>query len=611
MRKRNTIIPAIALTGALTVGATPALASEPAHNPGETVAQGLDDAAKKAFDTRSESTYTSNPTFNAEGVTEGMGIDWAIPISTSQELINFIAPSDERFRNALENPKPVEEYKEPVGAPTPALAVNGDIVVVLPHDGATTVDGGVRVDGLQSGDHVQMTEHEDSTVPVASPSGAIKLLFSAGGGQQTTTLDPTNGATLSVQVNSLTMNYLPKNARSTEDVEELVTLSGSALSTTNFNPGDNLRLAVEKNVSNLLGSGLKSIIEPLTVAPNAEQDKSDGQEDGLTPLRDEDNRPISAESDLAAGTGDNQSVVEFTVPDDGLVYLNHRVVDGDNNNVVPQRMETMTVAEPTMDAQASTQSGTSQLDGDGEQTIYNQVALNNLTPGKPYQVLVNLFQCDGSGDCTEIAAVNREIVPGTASSVQNFSVLIDPTKLASNDSTLEWETRMYEGTGDIYDMGPVVTEIADRGENQVVSPSGSRVSLAADRNEQSGTVMAQGEADTDDGAPSEVSPDEGLPIGDEAPPADIGEVRGNNEAVDERESTSEASSWVAVALAVIVAVILLVALVVVVVNVRRKRRSQRATEPTENLTEDGSTAAGDTIIEHEGNDMSGGDTNGR
>ena len=127
---KKTSLTALALTGAMALGAVPAHAqdNDMAHRVEE-----VTNAAIKAFEAHGEKTYTANAWFSVDGIGEGMDVEWAIPISTSQELIDFIAPSDERFRAALDNLKPVEHYTNPVGKPTPARAANGQIVVVLPH----------------------------------------------------------------------------------------------------------------------------------------------------------------------------------------------------------------------------------------------------------------------------------------------------------------------------------------------------------------------------------------------------------------------------------------------------------------------------------------------
>ena len=550
---KKTSLTALALTGAMALGAVPAHAqdNDMAHRVEE-----VTNAAIKAFEAHGEKTYTANAWFSVDGIGEGVDVEWAIPISTSQELIDFIAPSDERFRAALDDLKPVEHYTNPVGKPTPARAANGQIVVVLPHSGAVTVKGGIVIEDLKSGDMVQMTEDKESLVPVVSPSSDVKLLY--GVGDKTSTYDPSGAATQSVGNNGHMAQYTRENGETGTVIENErgeeqdvdINLAGNIDNLPVLNPGDRVRLTVDANVTNTSGQDLTYSVQPYGTTEDVEVDKRDGTEDGLYPITDEDNRPVEGRASVSGN--DTQVTVEFVVPDDGLVYLNHRLLDEDGNDVAPQKMDTIMVAEPEMDVQASTESGNSQL-VDGKQTIYNQASITNLTPGKPYQVLVNLFQCDAPGDCSEIAAVNREIIPRNNNSIQNFSVLVDANSLGSSDSTLEWETRLYEGTGDIYNMGDLIHEVADRGENQVVSPSGSRTSLDTKRTQKSGTVTINAQ----EGDVNEVEVnDNGLDVGDEEPPASIDEVRSNNEELTKQNESPLAGQWVGTA--VVTALVLLV-----------------------------------------------------
>lgn len=605
---KKTSLTALALTGALALGAVPAHAQD---NDKDHRVEEVTNAAIKAFEAHGENTYTANAWFSVDGIGEGVDVEWAIPISVSQELIDFIAPSDERFRAALDDPKPVEDYTNPVGKPTPARAANGQIVVVLPHSGAVTVEGGIVIEDLQSGDMVQMTEDKQSLVPVVSPGVDVKLLY--GAGDKTSTYDPSGAATQSVGNNGHMAQYTRDNGETGTVIENErgeekdvdINLAGNIDNLPVLNPGDRVRLTIDANVTNTSGQDLIYSVQPYGTTEDVEVDKRDGTEDGLYPITDEDDRPIEGRATVSGDGNDTQVTVEFVVPDDGLVYLNHRLLDTDGNDVAPQKMDTIMVAEPEMDVQASTESGNSKM-VDGKQTIYNQAAITNLTPGKPYQVLVNLFQCDAPGDCSEIAAVNREIIPRNNNSIQNFSVLVDANSLGSSDSTLEWETRLYEGTGDIYNMGDLIHEVADRGENQVISPSGSRTSLDAKRTQQSGTVNAQGGDVTE----VEVN-DNGLEVGDEEPPASIDQVRSNNEELSEQNESRLAGQWIGTA---IVTAIVLLTIAGFAVAAFFRGKSRRADKREKSK---GSTAVvtggevdsidGEEIID----DNNGGGSNGR
>ena len=333
---KKTSLTALALTGAMALGAVPAHAqdNDMAHRVEE-----VTNAAIKAFEAHGEKTYTANAWFSVDGIGEGMDVEWAIPISTSQELIDFIAPSDERFRAALDNLKPVEHYTNPVGAPTPARAANGQIVVVLPHSGAVTVNGGIVIEDLQSGGMVQMTEDEKSSVPVVSPSADVKLLF--GSGDKTSTYDPSGAATQSVGNNGHMAQYTRDNGETGTVIENErgeeqdvdINLAGNIDNLPVLNPGDRVRLTIDANVTNTTGQDLTYSVQPYGTTEDVDVDKRDGTEDGLYPITDEDNRPVEGRTTVSGN--DTQVTVEFVVPDDGLVYLNHRLLDEDGNDVAP------------------------------------------------------------------------------------------------------------------------------------------------------------------------------------------------------------------------------------------------------------------------------------
>src|SRR5699024_10940421 len=123
------------------------------------------------------------------------------------------------------------------------------------------------------------------------------------------------------------------------------------------------------------------------------------------------------------------------------------------------------------------------------------------------------------------------------------AIALSPTRYAT----------LFRSTGAIYNMGDLIHEVADRGENQVVSPSGSRTSLDTKRTQKSGTVTINAQ----EGDVNEVEVnDNGLDVGDEEPPASIDEVRSNNEELTKQNESPLAGQWIGTA--VVTALVLLV-----------------------------------------------------
>ena len=307
-------------------------------------------------------------------------------------------------------------------------------------------------------------------------------------------------------------------------------------------PGTSNELSFSRYVN--VDKPARSITTALVPTDDKQLDKKDGTTDGLTPLEGFKTSEVAVDK-----AGHVDTTIAMDIPQDAdVVYLLNRIVGEKKTDMVAPAMATAVAADVQMDAQASTENANSQLTPDSEQTIYNQAVLANLMPGKPYNIVAQLYQC-GDGNCVEVAAVNREIIPQAAQSVQNFSVEVDSSQLGNND-TFEWALTAFEGTGDFDNMGRKLAEISDHPDNQVVSFTGTRGSHLAKQKETdkaaevpvfsdeelSDDERRTGSADVEDARQS-TSAD--YVISDNMPRANIDEVRKNNASLEDNTKATD------------------------------------------------------------------------
>lgn len=508
---------ATALAATMTVGLTATTA--PTVHAAD--ADSARNAAQAAFDYWAPKLMQSSPAFSIPGAPQGGEIKWALPVTDDLNLLNAAAEADAEFRKALDNPRKLSELTGGVDKPTPAVTDDGELVVVLPFDKATITNGRVFLDSLISGTMIQATQDKDSMVPIGAPDNAIRLLYDvvSNGQHLTTGFDLIDAVKPLVTISDIEVSY--DNGKA--DSPDFQSITNMAI--TPINPETQNTIKEVVRVLNGQNADVTSILEVLRTPRDGEQ--GDPNKGGLVPVFGPDGKPIMQQETVAPGKSSVTHTIEFTSPHEGeQVYLMHRVVDDKGNNIVQPDMRTLSALKPTLDVQASSQIGSRKLDGHGQQTIYNQAKLRQLTPGKPYQVLVNLSQCNPNDGCVEVAAVNREIIPrDTTDRTENFAVDIDTSQVADNN-TFEWSTSVYEGTGDVQNMGAKLTAVDDHPPAQVLSFSGDGKSLnrggAGERNVKH-------------------SDEEKLEIKDQAPPVSMEEVRKNNEQLDADASKSESA----------------------------------------------------------------------
>lgn len=482
--------------------------------------------AQQAFDFWAPKLYQSSPTFTLPEVSGKVTIKWVLPVTDNQDLLQAASDASEDFRTKLENPPQLRDLTKGVSELTPAIADDGTLVTVLPFDQATVSNGAVELSKLVSGVMVQATQDQNSQVPIGAPSSAIRLLYNivSGGQERTSGFDMIDSASPSVSVNGLEVAY--DNGK--PDGDPFLPITNMTI--TPINPDTMNRVRETVRVSNSLPEDVRSVVEVLRTPTGDEQ--GDPSKGGLVPATDSNGKPITEEQTVGQGKATVEHTIEFKAPGEGgQIYINHRIVDAEGRDIVQPDMRTLSAMKPALDVQASSQEGSRKLAGHEKQTIYNQARISQLTPGKPYQVLVNLSQCNPTDGCTEVAAVNREIIPqDTTVRTENFAVDIDATKVA-DDNTYEWSTAVYAGTGDVKKMGAKLVAVDNHPSAQVLSFSGSGDSLnktsAGDR-----TVQHAGKT-------------EGLTIKNEAPPASMEKVRENNANLDAQHEDSSPWTWVA------------------------------------------------------------------
>lgn len=480
-------------------------------------------AAQDAFNYWAPRLMKSSPSFTIPGASESGEVKWALPVTDSPELLDAAAQSDAAFRQALDNPRKLRDLTGGVDKITPAVSDDGALVVVLPFDKASVDAGRVVLSNLLAGTMIQATQDKESQVPIGAPDNAIRLLYDVvvGGESKTTGFDLVDALKPVVTIANREVAY-NNGKKSSPEFESITNLA-----ITPINP--ETRNVITESMRVLNGQGdVTSILEVLRT-PN-EGEKGDPSKGGLVPVQGADGKPLKQEKGVDSDKESVEHTIEFVSPKEGdQVYLMHRVVDAKGNDVVQPDMRTLSALKPTLDVQASSQEGSRKLVGEDKQTIYNQAKVRQLTPGKPYQVLVNLSQCNPTDGCTEIAAVNREIIPrDTTERTENFAVDIDTSNVDENN-TFEWSTSVFEGTGDVKKMGEKLAAVDDHPGAQVLSFSGDATSLNK----------------TGAGERAQQHSNEGkLEIKDEAPPVPMEDVRKNNESLDADSSEdSSAKVW--------------------------------------------------------------------
>lgn len=513
-------IPACIASCALLV--SPAMPTAVAADGGHSVmTDSMRNTIDKAFDAWREKTITADTGFRVDAASPGANVARAVPFTDDPNVIAAAARSKD-MAEAMKSPKKLSEFKGPVDKLTPAVASDGTGVLVLPSGKAVAEQGSIIIKDLQAG--LALSDDSGDYVSSATPQ-SLKLLYDVNSSNSGNEI--VNAARIKDSVRSEAINYKTDTGT--------LPMTQGALNA--LIPDKSASLTKQFTIPNEDHSGLTSVLEVLTTAKDDKQDALDGVEDGLTPLRDSDGNKVTSKKQISAGqSGDINHEIEFVAPGKGkMVYINHRIVDGSGRVVSPQGMDAFAVTDASIVAQASTDLGSAKLKDEDKQRIYNTVQATQLHPGQRYQILVNLYKCEGEGKCEEVAAVNREIIPEESMRTEHFSVDIDASGMDRGGATYEWSTRVYEGTGDVKKMGKSLAKVDDFPESQVLSFSGERKSNNTGRVEEkhAGVVnSAQG------GGEGEQS---GAKIGNEAPPASIEEIRQNNDVLDGQNEDSGAS----------------------------------------------------------------------
>lgn len=493
---------------------------------------------EKVYDAWINDVMTVNARFNDASLSGGESVKRAIVVSDDEMLMAGLEQSNEDYAKALRNPAKLSGLASAPDTFMPVETDDGRIVTAIPFKDVRVGKGHVTLDGLKTGLEIKSLE-SGSEVPFIIPSETLKLFFTKGGDDYDNNL--VNASTNALSIVNTALVY--------GGGENNIPLNGASVSA--LRPDRDAELTQNVNVVNNFGEDLKSIVEAYAPAKSESEDKADGRVDGLTPIKGS-----RTEETLKPGNNDVKQALKFKAPktDEGVVYINHRIETKNGDVVVPQSMDVMEVSEPVIDVQASTENASSKL-SKGKQKIYNEVRASQLTSGKPYQILVNLYQCDGPDECKEIAAVNREIIPDISVRDEYFSVEVDASKLKNDGATFEWTTRLYEGTGDVKKMGDELASVADHPKSQVLSFSGSAEGLGSEKvNVEHADSVRVNAADVEE------SNDDLLEVGDEAPPAPMEQVRENNEKNSEESQeqrglfTNETLSWVVLGILVLIGI---------------------------------------------------------
>ena len=531
MKSKMLTIPALALS----LG----LASPMAYAQAElsSVGNEIEASLEKAKQFWSNATANTDVVFNIPGLTTGQTVDWAIPYTTDGNFMGLLAEFNDEFRKAVQNPPKLSELETPITKPTPAVTDDGIAVVALPFNDYSVGNGTLTLDQLGTGTTINVPGSDEILTRMAAAMNSLNVLYSTENGTGTG-YDSLNAAAPAIATLNETLSYAnSENAPLSSDGNPLV---------------PNARAEIEKafRVINSTGEKLTSRLQALVPTSSEKLDKKDGNEDGLTPITDDNGKPVVSEQ--AVDSGDVEQTIGFRAPDEGNpVFLIHQLLDKNGRIVGQETIDTLEPVDAMMEVQASTENANAQL-SDGQQLIYNQAQINQLTPGHRYQVLVNLYKCTAPGECDEVAAVNREIIPTETVRTENFSVEIDASTLADG-GTYEWTTQLFEGTGDLYNMGKRITSVDDHPASQVLSKSGTQkahgskeTNVAAkdtSAKQQHAATVPLAKAQTDE---SDKDGDR-KQIGDKQPPASMEEVRANNEELRNKTPWWKSSGFITAA----------------------------------------------------------------
>lgn len=535
-------VAAAALVASSIFLATPAAIASAEDN-----APARDELVNKVYDAWVEKMTTTSPTFLTTGTSPSSALSDVRVITDDPTFIQAAITGDAKFASKMSSVKDLSSLSdEDVKELTPAVTDDGNLVAVLPHGDVVAQNDSVQTKDVKIGVDVKQN---GVSFPIYAAPGSLRLAYS--------TDDNSTGTAFSAMASP---DFILSKSNLTAGADE----SSPSLSmdgASGFTPGRDTTLKQFATYVNNGSRDVTSIVEAFKPTDDADEDSKDGVEDGLVRIN-------QSQSVIKPGTGTSEQSVDIAGQSEGPLFVSQRIVDHAGNEVVPVVMDKVNVTKPSIDVQASTSSGNSKL-VDGKQTIYNEVALGDLTSGGTYQILVNLYQCGGPDDCTEIAAVNREIIPQAATRHEFFSVNVDADKLPNDDSTFEWTVRVYEGTGDVENMGDELVSVADHPDSQVLSKVGNSQALGSNetnvKHAEQITVNAQGE--------EEPTANENLEIGSERPVASMDQVRDNNDKL--REQQDESRGFFTGVWARNVAIVLaLTAIIIGIVNAVRNYRSR-------------------------------------
>lgn len=525
-----------------------------------------------------KTTSIKDVTFPLNAGDKAKNINWALAYSDDPGYINIVAVNNPETAKKPQKLADLTKKSNNLDKPALATTPNGKTVAVIPTTTPKATTNGIHIDEVKARIDANISQDPEKphTVPVAPPTDSLHLLYeitTKAGKKETSGADMNKSLTPEVSAGNTTISY-DSNKKNDNDPQPS---DGSLIP---LQPGSSNDLIFSRYINS--NEEVTSIIRALVPTQN---DK-DNDKDGLAPL--DGFNPVKKTTN---GAENVQSNVHLDVPKNvEEVYLHNEVVDKNGKEVTTPSMSTAAVSKINIDAQASTENKNAQLKPNAKQKIWNQVLLDNLMPGKPYNVVSNLYQC-GDGNCTEVAAVNREIIPRASESLQNFAVKVDTSDMEDGD-TFEWETHVYEGTGDFNNMGQKLADMADHNKNQVLSFSGSQKSQkveehAGEEKEFDSKPLPDdernlGSPDVED-ARDRKSAD--YNIVDEAPPANIGEVRENNKKLENKTSEQvsedraeaheeDSVNWGQIGIAV--GVVLAIAAAVALMSRRRNNGMYRA-----------------------------------
>lgn len=540
---------------------TPAAIAEDSHPDsmsGPSVIEAIEEKAKTAFASWAEDTTSSDVLFDINGLTSESNIEWLLAYTNEPAIVEQLVKQGQ-----VDDPSKVpsiNDFRDGVKEPTLADS-NGSLVAILPFDSHEIErDGSIRLKNVTFG----ITDDDTSFV---TDTNNLGLIYDIGGGD-TTGFDINEGVIPSVRDSDMQSLFRKDNQSAVIDMSTLANLA----------PDGDAVIERAINIANDAGRELTSRIKAYVSTDDDSLDAKDGRNDGMTPLLDANGQPVESVKSVTSSGDVTHQMRLSSAGDNNFIYLSHELVDENGNRVSPLSNEMFSSAKPVIDVQASTETSSSQLDTNKDkQRIFNSVNIAQMQPLQPYQVLVNLYKCGGPGDCQEVAAVNREIIPDSSSRVEHFSVDIDTSSLDKEKGSYEWTTRVFKGTGDVKKMGEELASVVDHPAAQVVSfnskqtPNGSE---STNVKQHSDTVtLADGEVKES----HKDIPDHDLRIENNAPSASIDEIRENNTAreVTEEKENSSRKSLITVVSIVGLGIVAIAALV----GTRRVNESKNKTKP--------------------------------